>query len=90
MDLPLTPQPWWHILVGKTVDHEIFTAANAILGLCNLDMDTDMDNQQEAHVDFLISSKGFVASCVKNGGSFNDPGSFLWEQMHDAISNPVT
>ena len=82
LDLPLSPQPWWEIFVGKTLSGDIATAANAILGLCRL----DEENEAEALTDSLIATGGYVRSLVRNGGSFNDPGSFLCEQIEDAIS----
>lgn len=79
----MSPQPWWDKFVGKSFSEEITIAANAILGLCNLDKEIEA----EALADSLLASGGYVCSLVKNGGgSFNDPGSFLWDQIEDAIS----
>jgi hypothetical protein len=82
LDLPMSPQPWWEKLVGKTFSEEIAIAANAILGLCSL----DNEKEAESLADSLIASRGYVCSLMKNEGSFNDPGSFLWDQIEDAIA----
>jgi hypothetical protein len=78
----MSPQPWWEKFVGKTFSEEIATSANAILGLCCL----DKEKEAESLTDSLIASTGYVCSLMKNGGSFNDPSSFLWDQLEDAIS----
>lgn len=72
--------------MGKSHTDAIATAANAILGLCSLDKGSD----REALADSLLTSRGYVVSCVDSGGSFNDPGSFLWDQIEDAIGKVDT
>lgn len=76
----MSPQPWWEIFVGSGKTMELVTAANAILGLCN------MTKTETALGDSLVASRGFVKSLItKDGGSFNDPGSFLWEHQAEAL-----
>jgi len=71
IDLPTAPQPWWEIFVGKGKSIEIVTVANAILGLVETTL-----------MDSVVASRGFVKSLIKDG-SFNDPGSFLWDYQKD-------
>lgn len=85
----MSPQPWWEVFVGKIEGIHIVTAANTILGLGQLDKGED----PEAYIDSVVASRGFVQSCVQGEeGSFNDPaspgrpGSYLWEQLADAIA----
>jgi hypothetical protein len=75
----MSPQPWWEIFVGSGKTMALVTAANAILGLCN------MTRTETASGDSLVASRGFVKSLIKDGGSFNDPGSFLWEHQTEAL-----
>ena len=72
LTLPVEPRPWWEFFVGNTTNsnnmsrgQQISTTANAILGLHEYERSNP-------------SFKGFLPSLVP-GGSFNDPGSFLWE-----------
>ena len=89
LELPLSPRPWWEVFVGKVDEKDVVTAANAILGLSNLNEEYDFD----AWADSMVASRGYVRSCIQgNEGSFNDPASpgkpasYLWEQMADATS----
>jgi hypothetical protein len=66
VDLPMEPVPWWQVFCGPDKETEISTVANAVLGLV------------EATSITAVASSEFVVSLVP-GGSFNDPGSFLWE-----------
>jgi hypothetical protein len=78
--LPASPRPWWEVFVGPNKNHLMATVGNAILGLGGGGGDDDDDA-----VDVLLASKGFVASLVKEGESFNDPGSFLWDHQKSLI-----
>jgi hypothetical protein len=71
--LPTSPRPWWEIFVGKDKTMELATAANAILGLVETTL-----------IDSLVASRGFVKSMVVDG-SFNDPGSFLWDHQKEIL-----
>lgn len=66
VDLPSKPVPWWQVFCGSDKEAEISTVANAALGLV------------EATSITAVASKAFVVSLMPEG-SFNDPGSFLWE-----------
>jgi len=75
--------------VGKVGETDVVTAANAILGLSNLNKEYDFD----AWADSVVASRGYVRSCIEGTvGSFNDPASpgkpasYLWEEMADATS----
>ena len=89
LELPMSPQPWWVVFVGKVGEIDVATAANAILGLSNLDKEHDCD----AWADSIVASRGYVPSCIESEEvSFNDPASpgkpasYLWEQLADATS----
>jgi hypothetical protein len=86
----MSPRPWWDVFLGnKLVETDVVTAANAILGLSNMDKESDLDAWDDA----MAASRGYVQSCIKGSeGSFNDPASpgrsasYLWEQLSDAIA----
>lgn len=84
----MSPVAWWEPFIGKDKGKDIvLSAANAILGLCNLDETAD----SEAFSDFFVASRGYIKSLVaREGGSFTDPDSFLWMQMEDSISRYET
>jgi hypothetical protein len=75
VELPLEPVPWWQVFCGPDKRSEISTAANAVLGLV------------EATAITAVASKAFVVSLMPEG-SFNDPGSFLWESAVVAKPSP--
>ena len=74
VDLPLEPVPWWQVFCGPDKEVEISTVANAVLGL--------VENTSIT----AVASKAFVVSLVPEG-SFNDPGSFLWESA--VVAKPL-
>lgn len=74
VDLPLEPLPWWQVFCGSDKEVEISIVANAVLGLV------------EATSITAVASKAFVVSLVPEG-SFNDPGSFLWESS--VVAKPL-
>lgn len=43
-------------------------------------------NHVEEGSDFQMASHGFVASKLTNNGSFNDPGSFVWEMLIEKVA----
>jgi hypothetical protein len=84
--LPASPRPWWEVFVGPHKNHLMATVGNAILGLGGGGGGGGGgDNDDDDAVDVLLASKGFVASLVKEGESFNDPGSFLWDHQKSLI-----
>lgn len=72
--LPLDPNPWWEILIGEKQSHLIAEAANSLVGFAIEGQTNDKPSE------FEVASLGFVKSLLP-GGSFNDPGSFLWEEF---------
>jgi len=59
--------PWWRVFVGRDCSLALSTICNALVGL----------TQQKKLTE--IASTAFVKSMVE-GGSFNDPDSYLWDQ----------
>jgi hypothetical protein len=86
VELPTVPRPWWEIFVGKDKTTELVTAANAILGLTKSSRDDVSTSTSTVWIDSLVSSRGFLKSLVVSGeGSFNDPGSFLWDHQKELL-----
>jgi len=65
--LPTDPRPWYYVFIGEKSDQDLSNTCNAILSLG--------DEKLEGYRDVM---RTFIVSLVE-GGSFNDPGSFLWE-----------
>lgn len=80
--LPLRPTPWWEILLGAHKSAEVAEAANALIGIA---LETEVPGSDSESTDFEIAKSGFLRSLL-DGGSFNDPGSFLWEELEHAVS----
>jgi hypothetical protein len=59
--------PWWTVFVGRDCSLALATICNALVGLTQ---QTELLN---------VASAAFVKSVVE-GGAFNDPDSYLWEQ----------
>lgn len=69
--LPMKPYPWWEVFVGPNRGKDLATVCNAMLALGD-----DM-----SMVGYARAMRTFVPSIVrkeKATGSFNDPGSLLW------------
>ena len=82
ISLPLSPRPWWHAFVGSDQDEDLSIICNAILalglGLGGGGGDDDDDDCVEGYM--VDATKKYVVSLV-DGGSFCDPGSFIWNAM---------
>lgn len=59
--------PWWRVFVGHDCSKDLSTICNALVGLTQ---------RKEL---MQLASTAFVKSIVE-GGSFNDPDSYLWDQ----------
>lgn len=64
---------WWTLACGKDAASDVAEAANAILGLYD-----------EQNLNVQAALYGFLPS-LEPDGSFNDPDSFLWEQLADEV-----
>ena len=70
ISLPLTPKPWWNAFLSDGKDNDLSIICNAMLALGDEDC-----------------VKGYADACTKylvslvDGGSFCDPGSFIWNSM---------
>ena len=78
--LPLTPRPWWEVFVGPGRGDDLVTVCNAILAL----QESCDGRDSSAENNVLQAMRGFVPSLVK-GGSFNDPGSLVWDALEDSV-----
>uniref|UniRef100_A0A7S2LFH7 Cyclin-like domain-containing protein n=1 Tax=Leptocylindrus danicus TaxID=163516 RepID=A0A7S2LFH7_9STRA len=67
--LPVEPEPWWVVFVGNERGKDLSQVCNAILALSDPEI-TEIPNRT------------FIPSLLKDG-SFNDPGSFIWEAEQD-------
>jgi transcription initiation factor TFIIIB Brf1 subunit/transcription initiation factor TFIIB len=70
VSLPLTPTPWWCAFLKEGKDNDLSIICNAILALGDT-------NCVEGYADACTR---YVVSLV-DGGSFCDPGSFIWNSM---------
>jgi len=68
--LPCNPRPWWYIFIGPNHDEDLSIVCNALLALEDLNCVTG----------FYDAMKKYVVSLV-DGGSFNDPGSYIWNAL---------
>jgi len=68
----MTPRPWWDVFVGPERGDDLIAVCNAILALGGDDSAWRMR-----------AMRGFVPSLV-DGGSFNDPGSYVWDALEDS------
>lgn len=80
--LPMTPRPWWEVFVGPGRGDDLVAVCNAILAL--YESSDGGDSSVEGQVRMLQAMRGFVPSLVE-GGSFNDPGSFVWDALEDSV-----
>jgi len=71
--LPMQPRPWWEVFIGPDRDEDLIAICNAVLGLGGQDDDEDATATGEIQ----DAMRGYVPSLVE-GGSFTDPGSYLW------------
>jgi len=71
--LPMQPRPWWEVFIGPDRDDDLIAICNAVLGLGGQDDDEDATATGEIQ----DAMRGYVPSLVE-GGSFTDPGSYLW------------
>ena len=65
--LPMHPRPWWEVFIGPNRDEDLIAVCNAVLGLGDCTLASSRD-----------AMRGYVPSLVEGGGSFTDPGSYLW------------
>jgi hypothetical protein len=70
ISLPLTPKPWWSAFLGQEKGEDLSSICNAILALGDNDC---VEGYADASTKYLIS--------LVDGGSFCDPGSFIWNAM---------
>lgn len=69
-NLPFDPRPWWHVFIGPSNDHDLIDACNALLALRD---ENCVEGYKEAIRKYVIS--------LVDGGSFNDPGSYIWNAI---------
>ena len=77
--LPLTPRPWWEVFVGPGRGDDLVAVCNAILAL-----QESSDGGGNSSAGMMQAMRGFVPSLVERG-SFNDPGSFVWDALEDSV-----
>ena len=83
--LPMAPRPWWEVFVGPGRGDDLVAVCNAILALQDSsDSDGGNPSVESNWGQMLQAMRGFVPSLV-DGGSFNDPGSFVWDTLEDAV-----
>lgn len=84
--LPMTPRPWWEVFVGPGRGADLVTICNALLGLCESSEEVDTSEDGCTGNNWRIKAmRGFVSSLVE-GGSFNDPSSFVWDTLEDSVA----
>jgi len=67
--LPGKPRPWWHVFVGPDKDESLAAVCEANL-FCRSKDNTELSLADEAFIPSLLPK-----------GSFNDPNSFIWDQV---------
>jgi len=81
--------PWWHVVCGSTHDHELSIVGNALLALADAATNATRSTGDDAD-DVRIADQAFLKSHCEGNGSFNDPGSFVWEMLvatDDSVNN---
>lgn len=77
--LPLTPRPWWHVFIGPNYDQDLSIVCNSLLALND---DDCIDGYQDAMKKYVVSLvEEDENTCGNGGGSFNDPGSYIWNAI---------
>ena len=82
--LPMAPRPWWEMFVGPGRGDDLVAVCNAILALSEIGDGGD-SSVGSNWGQMLQAMRGFVPSLVE-GGSFNDPGSFVWDALEDSVA----
>ena len=80
----MTPRPGWEVFVGPGRGDDLAAVCNAILALCEMG-DGEDSSVESNRGQMLQATRGFVPSLV-DGGSFNDPGSFVWDALEDSVA----
>lgn len=84
VELPLTPRPWWEVFIGgpsssnsnsnsnqnSNLVEDLSTICNSMLAVGDDVNDLDVRRSKYAFIPSLIEAA--------DGGSFNDPDSYLW------------
>ncbi len=68
----MKPQPWWHVFIGPHCDEHLSDVCNALSAL----------QDENCIVGYEDAMKKYVVSLI-DGGSFNDPGSYIWNFTDD-------
>ena len=79
---PMKPRPWWEVFVGPGREDDLMAVCNALLALAaapGSDEDGENDRWEEQK---RRAMRHYVPSLVV-GGSFNDPGSYIWKALAD-------
>lgn len=72
ISLPMEPRPWWEVFIGPGKEKDLSLVCNAILAL-----KSEVKKDDPFSMVSMKAMTLFIPS-LKEEGSFNDPGSFLW------------